>query len=86
MTLAELESLAREVHPNGWESCESSLLRDGWTSDFAAYIAALSPKRVLAIIAVIEAAKAMHVEYDQDLYTTATNKAFKAALAELEKT
>ena len=59
MTLAELESLAREVHPNGWESCESSLLRDGWTSDFAAYIAALSPERVLAMIAVIEAAKAM---------------------------
>ena len=44
------------------------------------------PQDGLALLAVIEAAKAMHVEYDQDLYTTATNKAFKAALAELEKT
>jgi len=43
------------------------------------------PQVGLDLLAVIEAAKAMHVEYDQDLYTTATNKAFKAALARLEK-
>ena len=71
MTLAELESLAREVHPNGWESCESSLLRDGWTSDFAAYIAALSPERVLALLDVIEAAKAQDAQFSRVLHELA---------------
>ena len=43
------------------------------------------PQVGLDLLACIEAAKAMHVEYDQDLYSTATNKAFKAALDKLEQ-
>ena len=57
----------------------------GWAGSGYVFIDRKLAESVLAMIAVIEAAKAMHVEYDQDLYTTATNKAFKAALAKLEQ-
>jgi len=48
----------------------------------AAYIAALSPERVLAMIAVIEAAKAMRVD---PTYRSGYLQAFDEALAALEK-
>jgi len=98
MTINELRALALAATPGEWANDEqwprwvlandeplASTVHSSRPEADAAYIAALSPERVLAMIAVIEAAKAMHVEYDQDLYTTATNKAFKAALAKLER-
>ena len=72
MTLAELESLARAATPGPWGRWNRDATRvrryfgtSGYddicqasTGENAAYIAALSPERVLAMIAVIEAAKA----------------------------
>ena len=59
---------------------------DGGRTDGAdaAYIAALSPERVLAIIAVIEAAKAMRDKHDVEVVTDPRVLAFDAALAALE--
>jgi hypothetical protein len=98
-SLTELESLARAATPGPWIAdgphvgkprefhfYVEAIRYDAPTlpRDIAAYIAALSPERVLALIAIVRAADAMHAEYDQDLYTTATNKAYKAARAAWE--
>jgi len=72
-TLAHLESLARAATPGPWGRWNRDATRvrryfgtSGYddicqasTGENAAYIAALSPESVLALLAVIEAAKAM---------------------------
>ena len=74
MTLAELESLALAATPG------DNPLKHGVAAANWELCAALSPERVLAMIAVIEAAKAMR----EDMLPK-TVAAFDAALAELEQ-
>jgi len=87
MITPELRALALAATPGaGWTCWRCEQRNAGWTTTCGrCELDRITPERILAMIAVIEAAKAMHVEYDQDLYTTATNKAFKAALAKLEQ-
>ena len=84
--LTDLRALALAATPGaGWTCWRCEQRNAGWTTTCGrCELDRITPERILAMIAVIEAAKAMHVEYDQDLYTTATNKAFKAARAVLE--
>jgi hypothetical protein len=75
MILDNLEKLARAATP-----------AETFTDPrFIAFRNACSPEVVLALVECVRAADAMHTEYDQDLYTTATNKAYKAARARMEE-
>jgi len=102
MTLTDLERLARAATPGEWANDEqwprwvlandeplASTVHSSRPEADAAYIAALSPERVLQLlderdqmIAVIEAAKAMRVD---PTYRSGYLQAFDEALAALEK-
>jgi len=95
MTLTDLERLALAATPGEWANDEqwprwvlandeplASTVHSSRPKADAAYIAALSPERVLAMIAVIEAAKAMRVD---PTYRSGYLQAFDEALAALEK-
>ena len=96
MTTDELRKLARAATPGPWGRWNRDATRvrryfgtSGYddicqasTGENAAYIAALSPERVLAMIAVIEAAMAMRREIDNPWCLT---EAYDALRAKLEK-
>ena len=93
MTPADLDALARAATPGPYDRIGTIVMITGeigsvcqcrYVSD-ANYIAALSPERVLAMIAVIEAAKAMRDKRDVEVVTDPRVLAFDAALAALEK-
>jgi len=95
-TLTELERLARAATPGPWVSkwyegddfpmikLSNDTINDITRREDADYIAALSPERVLAMIAVIEAADRMRDSLGED-WDTYARKDFDAALAALEK-
>ena len=92
--IGELERLARAATPGPWRRDKEKVNRVGMAYDVgtvcytrcvsdAEYFAALSPERVLAMIAAIDAAKAMHVTVGSE--TDNGKVAFDAAIAKLEQ-
>lgn len=78
MTLSDLERLAREATPGPWEwsdgflwngTTDKGVLAHGevveWpvSQESAAYIAAVSPERILALVAVARAAILTHTKF-----------------------
>jgi hypothetical protein len=93
--MTDLERLARAATPGPWQvnrlgyntpyvvsNFVEPSVGAAYYSENAEYIAALSPERVLAMIAVIDAAQAMRVD---PTYRSGYLQEFDAALAALEK-
>ena len=88
--LTDLRALALAATPGKWELEDFGAAGNGWCRQAGVfenqpYIAALSPERVLAMIAVIEAAKAMRDMYSATGDWTQSRGSFDAALDALEK-
>jgi hypothetical protein len=80
--LDTLEALARAATPPDTEWLDA-LFADQWTPRCEEYLRALFPERVLALLAVVKAAKAMRATSNY-LHESAQERAYDAALAELE--